>query len=142
MSAAGKRGGHRYALLGSGRLARHLGHYFRAEGREIRAWARRPDPAFNDLDVAAHGDAEARLEATVESCTHVLVLLSDDAIEPFIGRHRFLRDKVLIHCSGALALEAAHQTGCSALVPTGPDLDPEATVADRGRPLASRRRAR
>ncbi len=107
MTAAAKRRRHRYALLGSGRLARHLGHYFRAEGLETRAWARRPDPAFNDLDAASHGDADARLEATVADCTHVLVLLSDDAIEGFIGRHGSLREKVLIHCSGSLALGQA-----------------------------------
>lgn len=107
MTAASERADHRYALLGSGRLARHLGHYFRAEGLETRAWARRPDPAFNDLDVTAHADPDARLEATVADCTHVLVLLSDDAIEGFIGRHGFLREKVLIHCSGSLALDAA-----------------------------------
>jgi len=98
----------RYALLGSGRLARHLGHYFRTEGLAVRAWARRPDPDFNDLDLDAHPDPEARLEATVVDCGHVLVLFSDRAIAPFIAGHACLRGKTLIHCSGALALEAAH----------------------------------
>ena len=106
MTAAAKNGPRRYALLGSGRLARHLGHYFRAEGLEMRAWARRPDPAFNDLDLSAHADPDSRLEAAVEDCTHVLLLLSDDAIEPFVRRHACLRGRILIHCSGALALDA------------------------------------
>ncbi len=105
MTASPKRGRRRYALLGSGRLARHLGHYFRAEGLETRAWARRPEPAFNDVDVSACPDPDGRLEAAVEDCTHVLLLLSDDAIEPFVRRHAFLRGKILIHCSGALALD-------------------------------------
>ena len=106
MTAASKRGRRRYALLGSGRLARHLGHYFRAEGLETRAWARRPEPAFNDLDLSAHADPDSRLEAAVEDCTHVLLLLSDDAIEPFVRRHACLGGRILIHCSGALALDA------------------------------------
>ena len=101
MAAASKSTNHRYALLGSGRLARHLAFYFKTEGLQIDSWARRPDPA-------AHGDARARLEAVVEPSTHVLVLISDDAIAPFIRRHGFLREKVLIHCSGALSLDEAY----------------------------------
>ena len=108
MTAASKSENQRYALLGSGRLARHLAYYFKTEGLEVSAWARRPDAAFNDVDVAAYGDARARLEAVVAPCTHVLVLISDDAIAPVIRRHGFLRDKVLIHCSGALSLDEAH----------------------------------
>lgn len=105
MTAAAKRETHRYALLGSGRLARHLAHYFESEGLETRRWARRPEPAFNTLDVSAYGDPRARLEATVEPCTHVLLLLSDDAIGPFVARHDFLRRKILVHCSGSLWLD-------------------------------------
>lgn len=105
MTASSKGGRRRYAVLGSGRLARHLGHYFRAEGIETRAWARRPEPAFNDVDISACPDPDARLEAAVEDCSHVLVLLSDDAIEPFVRRQACLRGKTLIHCSGALALD-------------------------------------
>jgi len=48
------------------------------------------------------------LEDVVAPCTHVLVLISDDAIAPFIGQHDFLREKVLIHCSGSLSLDEAH----------------------------------
>lgn len=99
---------HRYALLGSGRLARHLVHYFRAEGIEANAWARQPDPAFNTVDVTVYPDPRARLEAAIEPCTHVLVLISDDALESFIREHDFLQRKILIHCSGALVLKQAH----------------------------------
>ncbi len=107
MTAASRSKIHRYALLGSGRLARHLTHYFKTEGLEANAWARRPDPAFNDVDVSVYRDARIRLEATVEPCTHVLILISDDAIEPFIRQHKFLRRKILIHCSGSLSLDEA-----------------------------------
>lgn len=99
---------HRYALLGSGRLARHFGHFFGAEGIVTRAWARQPDPAFNTVDVTAVPDPRARLEAAIEPCTHALLLISDDALEPFIRDHDLLRRKILIHCSGALVLKQAH----------------------------------
>lgn len=99
---------HRYALLGSGRLARHLVHYFRAEGIEANAWARQPDPAFNTVDVTVYPDPRARLEAAIEPCTHALLLISDDALESFIREHDFLQRKILIHCSGALVLKQAH----------------------------------
>ena len=107
MTAASKSKNHRYALLGSGRLARHLAYYFKTEGLEFNAWARRPDPAFNDVDVSAYHDARTRLEATIKPCTDVLILISDDAIGPFIRQHGFLRKKILIHCSGSLSLDEA-----------------------------------
>ena len=107
MTAASKSKNHRYALLGSGRLARHLAYYFKTEGLEANTWARRPDPAFNDVDISAYHDARTRLEATIEPCTHVLILISDDAIEPFIRQHEFLRRKILVHCSGSLSLDEA-----------------------------------
>ncbi len=98
---------HCYALLGSGRLARHFARYFGAEGIATRAWARQLDPAFNTVDVTAVPDPRARLEAAMEPCTHALLLISDDALEPFIRDHDFLQSKTLIHCSGALVVEQA-----------------------------------
>lgn len=97
-----------YALLGSGRLARHLAHYFRHEGLAVEQWARRTDPAFNTVDPAQTPDAEKRLCAALERCSHALLLLRDDAIVPFVGRHKALKDKVLIHCSGALSIAGVH----------------------------------
>ena len=99
---------HRYALLGSGRLARHFAKFFEVEGIEARTWARQPDPAFNTVDVTAVPDPRARLEAAMEPCAHALLLISDDALEPFIRDHNFLQRKTLIHCSGALVLNHAH----------------------------------
>jgi predicted short-subunit dehydrogenase-like oxidoreductase (DUF2520 family) len=98
MAIAAKSADHRYALLGSGRLARHLAHYFRTEGLQFDSWARR----------TAIVDAPRALEEVVAPCTHVLILISDDAIAPFIRDHGFLREKVLVHCSGSLSLDAAH----------------------------------
>jgi len=98
MAAGSNSADRRYAFLGSGRLARHLAHYFKTEGLPFDRWARRSDS----------GDAPPPLEDVVAPCTHVLVLISDDAIAPFIREHGFLRDKVLIHCSGSLSLDEAH----------------------------------
>ena len=108
MTAARNPVNHRYALLGSGRLARHFAHFFAAEGIETCAWARQPDPAFNTVDVTVLPDPRARLEAAIELCTHALLLISDDALESFIRDHDFLQRNILIHCSGALVLEHAH----------------------------------
>lgn len=97
-----------YGFLGSGRLARHLAHYFRHEGLAVEQWARRPDPAFNTVDVTAHPDAEERLGATLARCSHVVLALRDDAIVPFMDAHPALRTKVLIHCSGSQSIRGAH----------------------------------
>ncbi|MFW6027424.1 MAG: DUF2520 domain-containing protein [bacterium] len=109
-----------YGLLGSGRLARHLEHYFRAEGMEVRRWARRPERAANTIDPTEYPDAEERLLAAVVDCSHVLVLLSDDAIAPFVERHGFLREKILIHCSGAQSIPGLN--GAHPLMTFGPEL--------------------
>jgi len=109
-----------YGLLGSGRLAGHLTHYFREEGLAVRRWARRPDPQVNTLAVSDHPNAEDRLQAAITDCSHVLVLLSDDAIAPFVERHEFLRDKVLIHCSGSQSIPGLN--GAHPLMTFGPDL--------------------
>lgn len=113
-----------YGVLGSGRLARHLDHYFRNEGLDVRRWARTADAQANTRDPARHPDADERLRAAMAPCSHVLVLLSDDAIAPFVERHAFLRDKILIHCSGAQSISGLN--GAHPLMTFGPRLyDPE-----------------
>lgn len=109
-----------YGLLGSGRLARHLAHYFQAEGLKVRRWARRPEAHANTIDPAVHPDAEERLRATVAPCSHVLVLLTDDAIGDFVERYDFLRNKILIHCSGAQSIPGLN--GAHPLMTFGPEL--------------------
>lgn len=109
-----------YGLLGSGRLARHLAHYFRSEGLEVRRWARKADPEANSPDPAQRPDPEDRLRAAMADCSHVLVLLSDDAIAPFVAGHDFLKDKILIHCSGAQSIPGLN--GAHPLMTFGPEL--------------------
>ena len=62
-----------YLMIGNGRLAGHLSHYFSLEKIPHRRWHRR---------------CGSPLEEVLASATHVLVLISDDAIEPFIRRHQ------------------------------------------------------
>jgi predicted short-subunit dehydrogenase-like oxidoreductase (DUF2520 family) len=89
-----------YALLGGGRLARHIHHYFTLLNLPVSGWARDPKSALN-----THGidDARARLHATIEPASHVLLLVPDAAIPDVIRRYPFLQEKTLVHCAGALS---------------------------------------
>ncbi len=90
-----------YAILGGGRLARHMRHYLDLLGLRCSAWARQPDPQLNSHNIA---DTTERLHATVREASHILLLVSDDAIAGLVKRYPELRIKTLIHCSGALGI--------------------------------------
>lgn len=92
-----------YAILGDGRLARHMRHYLALSGQAVEGWARNPASHFNTHQ---RGPARERLKRTVEKATHVMLLVSDDAITPFLSRYPFLHEKTLIHCAGALNVRA------------------------------------
>jgi predicted short-subunit dehydrogenase-like oxidoreductase (DUF2520 family) len=92
-------------IVGAGRLARHLTHYLRESGVPVRSWSRATGGRL----------ADALGEAPV-----VLVLITDDAIEPFLAAHPGLRSRFLIHCSGSLVTAAAH--GMHPLMTFGPEL--------------------
>jgi predicted short-subunit dehydrogenase-like oxidoreductase (DUF2520 family) len=90
-----------YAILGGGRLARHMRHYLSLLNLPHTYWARNPAAAPNSHPIA---DPAARLRAAVEPATHVLLLVADGAIAGLLKRYPGLRRKKLVHCSGALAL--------------------------------------
>ncbi len=77
-----------YALLGSGRVARHLLFYFESLNLPVKTWSRQ-------------NDSPERLRELVDSSSHVLFAVKDDAIAelslPFINSGR-----TLVHFSGAL----------------------------------------
>ncbi len=85
----------RYALLGSGRLARHFNFYFQSLDLPIRQWSRHED-----------------LTAAVAGATHVLLAISDAAITSVAAQVRAVaQPKVLVHFSGALevhGVKSAH----------------------------------
>lgn len=93
-------------IAGDGRVARHFTHYLTLLGIPTRPWSRRggagdPDEAFAD-------------------CETVLLLLRDDAIEPFARTWPSLRHKRLVHCSGCLHTPAAESV--HPLMTFGPEL--------------------
>ena len=90
-----------YAILGGGRLARHFGHYFSLLSQRYTGWARdRSSP----LNTHADPDNRQRLLKTIAPASHVLLLVSDDAIASLVRQYPFLHRKTLIQCAGALSL--------------------------------------
>jgi hypothetical protein len=61
-----------YAILGGGRLARHMRHYFSLLNLPCSAWARE---VSSDLNSHASGSPAERLRATVRPASHVLLLV-------------------------------------------------------------------
>lgn len=106
-----------FAILGGGRLARHMRHYFSLLGLPHTYWARKPSERLNSHP---QGDTAERLHAAVESASHVLLLVSDAAIAGLVRRYPVLQRKTLVHCSGALALPGV--AGAHPLMTFGNDL--------------------
>lgn len=103
----------RYLIIGNGRLARHMYHYLTLLQLPVNLWHRSQN--LNDL-------AEKLALAT-----HVLVLISDSAIEPFIDSHLQTTSALIMHCSGSLISKAAY--GVHPLMTFGPHLYEEAQYA-------------
>jgi len=89
-----------YAIVGGGRLARHLSHYFQLLEIPHTCWTRDGQCSFNSFELT---DAEQRLRETVGKADRVLLLVSDSAIGVLLKQYPFLHEKQLIHCSGALS---------------------------------------
>lgn len=92
------------ALLGSGRMARHMHEYLRLLGVPVLQWSRRDDPRYNSSD---RQDAEQRLVDIVHRSERLWLLVSDAAIEPLSHRIRALDPDhrcQLMHASGSLSL--------------------------------------
>ncbi len=93
-------------LIGSGRVARHLSHYLSLLNIHFETWDRAQDP---------HA-----ISRKVSEASHVLLAISDSAIESFYGKHLAGLDKIVVHFSGAHHFEdmiAAHP-----LMTFGPEL--------------------
>ncbi len=78
-------------LVGSGRLARHLGYYFSLEGVQYETWSR---------------GCGVELAAAVTG-RRVLLCIPDDAIEPLLDACAGFPVALWIHCSGCLVSERA-----------------------------------
>lgn len=82
----------KYTILGDGRVARHLSHYFDLLQIPYKTWARK-----------THSESE--LPKIISSSEVVFILLKDAVIESFVKEHSFLREKRLIHFSGSLIIK-------------------------------------
>lgn len=78
-----------YCIIGNGRMSKHMQFYFKGIGVKYEVWSR-------------HDNIE-QLNHAIDQSTHVLILINDAAIVPFIqeGSDK-LRNKLLIHFSGSL----------------------------------------
>lgn len=80
-----------YLLIGSGKMARHLSHYFSLLNIPHKKWSRKDSMSLNQA---------------INGCSHILLAISDDAIEPFVEKHaEAFTEKTLIHFSGATSIE-------------------------------------
>ena len=90
-----------YTIIGNGRLAKHLCHYFSLIKIEFSHWYIEQE---HDL-----------LSNVLSDSDIVLLAISDDSIETFIESEKeLLKDKMLIHFSGALVTDKA--IGCHPLM--------------------------
>ncbi len=87
----------RYFIAGSGRTARHFAHYFHKLGLNFNQWDR--------------SQPRELLQSRLAQSTHVLLLISDSAIESFYREHLHHYTGSVLHFSGALEIpgvESAH----------------------------------
>jgi predicted short-subunit dehydrogenase-like oxidoreductase (DUF2520 family) len=118
------------AIVGNGRVARHMIRYFELSGQPYLHWFRNASmPSVNHSRLARfkyrlnhlfQNTNTKTLNAAVVSAKTVLLLIPDDQIEPFIDDNPSLEGKTLIHFSGALNSDRA--MGCHPLMTFGPDL--------------------
>jgi len=83
-----------YLLIGNGRVSRHFQHYFSLLNISFSLW-------HSNFSLAT-------LNEQLKSCTHILILISDDAIESFITENLNNTTALRIHFSGSLSLEQAY----------------------------------
>lgn len=80
-----------FSLIGSGRVARHLAFYLESLKIPFVTWSRREDPSL------------AHLPTAVEKASHVLLAVSDSALEAVAGPLRG-SGRTLVHFSGAVTV--------------------------------------
>ena len=97
----------KYLIIGSGRVARHMSHYFSLlKIKKYTGWDR-----SQPLELLHKQAADA---------THILVAIKDAAIEPFLDEHLAHYGVIKIHFSGSLVTKKAH--GAHPLMTFGPEI--------------------
>lgn len=77
-----------YLLIGNGRVARHMAQYFNLLNLSFYTWNR--------------NQSLADLHALLHDATHVLILISDKAIQTFADEHLQSHQGVHVHFSGSV----------------------------------------
>lgn len=119
------------AIVGNGKVAKHMIHYFESVGQPYVHWFRQTNDSsqtagrsrlarFKQKIFSQRSHDQRRLTEVLGTVQKVMLLLPDDQIEPFIQSHPELAMKTAIHCSGSLHSELA--IGCHPLMTFGPDL--------------------
>lgn len=109
-----------YALLGSGRLALHLSHYFDLLAIPYSQWARHSLDKFNSFSPSQWPNPYQRMQLTIEKADVILLATSDSSLQNLMREIPRRDDQILVHFSGALSFpeaESAHP-----LMTFGPDL--------------------
>lgn len=95
----------KYAIIGNGRVAKHILHYFNLAQIDCVHWFRQSNQSLINV---------------VENTSHILLLIPDREIDAFIHQHACLSKKILIHFSGCL--HSALVNGAHPLTTFGPEL--------------------
>lgn len=80
-----------YLIIGSGRVARHISHYFNLLNINYKSWDRAQDP---------HA-----LRVKVSEASHILLAISDGALAGFYRQHLKGHEKTFVNFSGAHQIE-------------------------------------
>lgn len=78
-------------VVGSGRMATHFAHYLKLSGVPFKQWSRSTN--------------SENPEIFLKGCRAVFLLISDDAIAPFLEKYPGLKEMNPIHFSGSLYME-------------------------------------
>jgi 2-dehydropantoate 2-reductase len=95
-----------YLIIGSGRLATHLAHYFSLLELKFQKWNRTESPLL--------------LAELLESKPLVILAISDSALESFYQEFLYGRKLTVVHCSGSFNSEA--MISCHPLMTFGKEL--------------------
>jgi hypothetical protein len=96
----------KYLIIGAGKLAQHLQYYLSALGHAPLLWDRAQDPHL--------------LNTQIEKSTHILLAISDNALESFYRSRLAGFEKTVVHFSGAVYFDGA--VAAHPLMTFGPDL--------------------
>lgn len=108
------------AILGDGKMARHLMHYCRLVKQPFVQWRRSASSSSAEyqppsrlarfkrkLKTLMPNKPHRTLAETVAGVRTVVILIPDDQIEPFIRSNPCLQDKACVHFSGSLVTTMA-----------------------------------